>query len=307
MRRCAWAVLLAMLILVGQPLAAQPRPGKTVLVVGRVSDNPKKHLPELKALASFVASRLRHAGIERAEVVMAPDNDRMLANLLRGKVDWITETPLSATLFEEKGGALPILRRWERGTPGKRTVVVARIGSGVAELSDLLGRVVAFEDRGSTTGFFLPASAIVERGLALEELSSLRETPAPDRVGFVFAHDELNVTTWVSMGLVAAGALSAADLQDDSEAPPALREKLEVIYESPTFPTAFELVRADLAEDLRQALQQMLLEAHESPEGRDALRRFRNTERFTAIDEEAARALRDARRIRARVSAEVDP
>ena len=74
------------------------------------------------------------------------------------RVDFYSETILSALYLEAQGGGEIILREWKKGVASYRSVIVARADSGITELADLRGGKVAFEDPTSTSGFFFPTT-----------------------------------------------------------------------------------------------------------------------------------------------------
>ncbi|HAI46209.1 MAG TPA: metal-binding protein, partial [Stenotrophomonas sp.] len=63
-----------------------------VLVLGRISDNPKSHYAQLQPLLDYVVPRMRDVGITEGRILMAPDAQQMASYLRRGRVDWVTET-----------------------------------------------------------------------------------------------------------------------------------------------------------------------------------------------------------------------
>jgi phosphonate transport system substrate-binding protein len=63
-----------------------------VLVLGRISDDPKAHYEQLKALLDYVVPRMKDVGIREGRILMAKDAQQMGSYLRRGRVDWVTET-----------------------------------------------------------------------------------------------------------------------------------------------------------------------------------------------------------------------
>src|SRR5690606_9523186 len=60
-----------------------------VLVLGRVSDDPKSHYDQLKPLLDYVVPRMAGVGIRSGRILMAKDLQQMTSYLRRGQVDWI--------------------------------------------------------------------------------------------------------------------------------------------------------------------------------------------------------------------------
>ncbi len=238
-------------------------------------------------------------GITEGKVLMARDNRQMIRYLRRGKVAWVTETAFSAVIYEQKAGAEILVRKWKKGVPEYYAVFFTRTDTGIESLTDLRGRVVAFEDPGSTTAFFVPASLLLDQGLELVQLESPREKPAPDEVGYVFAGDEINISTWVHKGLVDAGAYNNLDWITEDHTPSLFRESMKIFYQTQPFPRAVELVRKDLDTAIKRRLKSILLQSGDDPKARSALKAYQKTTKFDELDEAAKAGLERARRITA--------
>ena len=78
-----------------------------VLVLGRISDDPRRHYEQLKPLIDYVVPRMKDVGITEGRVLMARDPQQMMSYLRRGKVDWVTETPGTGLLLADRAGARP--------------------------------------------------------------------------------------------------------------------------------------------------------------------------------------------------------
>ena len=80
-----------------------------VLVLGRISDDPKAHYEQLKPLLDYIVPRMADVGITEGRILMAGDLQQMTSYLRRGRVDWVTETSANAMRLQERAGATPIL------------------------------------------------------------------------------------------------------------------------------------------------------------------------------------------------------
>ncbi len=275
------------------PVAAQPagagapeRRGD-VIVIGKVSDNPRKHYDYLKPMAEYVASKMGDLGITGAEVLMAPSNEAMIEYLKAGRVDWVTETPFSAVVFRDEAGAELLLRKWKKGVPTYTTVFAVRKDSGITTLDELKGHTIALEDDGSTSAFFAPAAELIRFGLKLVRLRTPRDDVPPDAIGYVFSHEEINSAMWVYRGIVDAAAFNNGDWEKEDHVPTDCRMQLSIIHETELIDRAIELVRSDLDPAIRDRLRDILLHAHEDPEATDALRSYQRTARFDELGEES--------------------
>jgi phosphonate transport system substrate-binding protein len=282
-----------------------PAAAQRTLVLGRVSDNPKKHYKRLKAMADYMVAHMRDLGIVEAKVLMAKDRQQMTSYLKQGKVDWVTETPFAAVIFREEAGAEVLLRRWKSGVSEYFTIFFARKDSGIRSFNGLTGKTIAFEDARSSSAYFVPASLLIDDGLKLTRLATAREKPPAAKVGYVFAGDPINITTLVYKRLIQAGAYSNLDWDDEDNLAKALRNELHIFYTSKRFPRAIELVRKDLAPRIKQRIKAVLLNIDKDPAAKSVLQGYEHTTKFDELDQEALSGLEEARRIAKTVLSEL--
>ncbi|MBB6064761.1 phosphonate transport system substrate-binding protein [Pseudoxanthomonas broegbernensis] len=298
-----WVLLAALL-----PMAPHARASEDshVLVLGRISDDPRAHYDQLKALLDYVVPRMREVGITEGRVLMARDAQQMASYLRRGRVDWVTETASTAVQLQQRADARLLLLTERNGVSRYRTVFFARRESPVQDLAGLRGHTLALQSIASTSAYQVPMITLLEAGLTPEILLGPGDQPAADRVGYVFARSELNISAWVHKRMVDAGAISDLDWNDPERVPPAFKPFLKVIHQTPTYPRALELVRADMPVEVEARLREVLLQASRDPAAAPALRLFFNTSRFLPLDDEVRRSLAGLREGAARVHAEVE-
>lgn len=277
-----------------------------VLVLGRISDDPKAHYEQLKPLLDYVIPRMADVGIREGRILMAKDAQQMGSYMRRGRVDWVTETAGTAVLLHQRADARLMLLTERDGVSHYHSVFFARRDSGLRSLDDLSGHNVAFQRPSSTSAYFVPAAALLERGLSLEILLSPTDRINRGAVGYLFARSELNISTWVHKRLVDAGVMSNLDWDNPRRVPDAFRRDLVVIGRSEEYPRALELVRGDLNPKVAARLREVLLDAAGDPDAGEALLRFFKTTRFMPIDAASQRALDHISDGVARVRAEVE-
>ena len=277
-----------------------------VLILGRISDDPKTHYEQLKPLLDYVVPRMASVGIREGRILMARDAQQMASYLRRGRVDWVTETSGTGVALEARAGAKLLLLTERDGVGRYRTVYFARRDSGLTSLDQLRGRTIAFQNVSSTSAYFVPASELVEHGMRLELLMSPMDKPGDNGVGYVFARSELNIANWVHKRLVDVGVMSNIDWENPQRVPPTYRRELQVLHTTPEYPRAVELVRGDLDPKVEARLREVLLQASQDPDARDALLRFFKTTRFMPADAASEHALKYLREGVARVRAEVE-
>jgi len=277
-----------------------------VLVLGRISDDPKAHYEQLKPLLDYVVPRMADVGIREGRILMAKDPQQMASYLRRGRVDWVSETAGTAVMLQQRAGARPVLLTERDGTRQYHSVFFARRDSGIGSLSALRGHSVAFQRPSSTSAYFAPAAELLQRGLSLELLLSPTDRLDSSVVGYLFARSELNIATWVHKRLVDVGVMSNLDWDNPRRMPAAFRRDLVVIGRTPDYPRAVELVRGDLDGKVEARLKQVLSDAAADPDASEALLRFFKTTRFLPIDPASQRSLDRIAAGVARVRTEVE-
>ncbi len=306
MRRL-FAALLILSALCGRPVAAaDTSPARDVLVIGRISDDPRRHYEQLQSLLDYVVPRLAGVGIREGRVLMARDPQQMASYLRRGRVDWVTETAGMGVNLADRTGARVLVVTERDGVSSYHSVIFVRRDSGIRSLDDLRGRSIGLQSSSSTSAYLAPAAALLAAGLKMELLLSPIDRPSADSVGYVFAQSENNISTWVHKRLVDAGAYSNLDWGNLHRLPLAFRNDLLVIHETAEFPRAVELVRADLDPRVEAALRDVLLASADDIEGREPLLRFFGTSRFLAVDAAMQASLDALRQGSRRVRAELE-
>ncbi|MEZ5463714.1 MAG: phosphate/phosphite/phosphonate ABC transporter substrate-binding protein [Lysobacteraceae bacterium] len=273
------------------PAAAQSD-HENILVLGRVSDDPKNHYAQLKPLLDYVVPRMHDVGIREGRILMARDVQQMTSYLRRGRVDWISETASAALTYVERGGGRMLVLTERSGVDHYHSVFFARRDAGIDRIEALRGRSIAFQNPFSTSAYVAPASQILEAGLKLEVLLSPEDRPAPDSVGYVFAQSEGNIATWVHKGLADAGAFSNLDWEELDRLPAHVKQDLEIFAEGDSYPRGVEVIRDDLPDAVSERLREVLLSAGDDPEAAEPLRRFFGSTRFLPMNESAEQGLR---------------
>ena len=257
-----------------------------VIVLADISDEPAKKIERFQPLADYLAANLTEYGIGSGEVKIAPDMETMIQWLQTGEVDVYIDSLYPAMLISEASGAAPILRRWKKDVAEYHTVFFTMAGSGLTSIEDLAGRMIAFEDANSTSGYMLPLAYLVEAGLNPVEKARPDTAVSPDEVGFVFSGDDLNTLQWVVGGTVIAGATDNANYEElvaESDA------ELMILAETESVARNVVLMRGDMDAELVTAVTDLLLGLDETAAGLEILDIFK-TAQFDEFPEGAENA-----------------
>jgi len=258
------------------------------IVLGDISDEPAETIEGTQPMADYLAARLGDYGITRGEVKIAPDLDTMTQWMADGKVDIYFDSPYPVLVVSQKTGAVPVLRRWKYGVSAYHSVFIARKDSGLTSLADLPGRMVAFEESFSTSGYMLPLSYLIEQDMNPVEKANLETAVAPDEVGYLFSTADNTTIQWVVSGKVPIGVVD--NVTFELLIPEETREGLTILAATEDVPRQLVLLRSGIEPELAEAIQTILIGVDESEEGQAALEAFLTTE-FDEFPEGAEAAL----------------
>ena len=242
--------------------------GQTIILGDVDPDEPAKKIKRFQPLADYLALHLDELGILAGKVVIARNIDEMGEWLKRGEVDIYFDSAFPALVTQEKSGSEFLLRRSKEGVSSYWSTYVALADGGIDRVEDFVGKIVAFEEPRSTSGFILPAGSLVQQGFTLRRVDGPDSTVAPDEVGYFFSRDEENTIELVLRGRVAAGGISNQDYQ---ELPPELMQQLVIFDQTITVPRQIVSVRPGLEPALKIRVRELLLGLKETEEGRTIL------------------------------------
>lgn len=254
------------------------------LVIGKISHNPKKHYLYLRPMVKYVVEQMHDLGITKVKIRMAKNSQQLAKWMKQGEVDWVTETAYASGLLMAQASAEPLLLKMKKGVENYHSIIFVRKDSGITQLSDLKGKIVAFEDMASTTAFFEPALIFLAEGLALKELDTIDSAVGGNETGVVFAGEEISIATWVEKGKVSAGAVSNNDWDKSDHVPEKFRTQFRIINTSDKLPRAIETVRKELPSKVKKRLKKVLLEAKNSSDGLTAMWAYQRTTGFKELE-----------------------
>lgn len=244
-----------------EPPSVEPK----ILTLGDVEpDNPVKRTRQHRPEADYLVANLDDLGITEVRILIAKSVDEMARHLTDGTVDVYIDSPFPVLGARARSGAKVILQRWWRGSRKQYwSVFITRPDSGVSNLLQLRGRVIAFESETSTSGFLLPAAHLAKQGLTIRGVGSAEADVAAHEIGYIFSGDEENSMALVLGGVVPVGAISN---EDYDELPPAYEAKVRVLEPTESTPRQLVAVRPDLDRALVEGIRRSLLARAESEE-----------------------------------------
>jgi phosphonate transport system substrate-binding protein len=156
------------------------------------------------------------------------------------------------------------------------SLLIVPASSTAQSMADLKDKVFAFTDPISLSGRMYPTSLVQQLGSTPESFFS--------RTFFTYSHDD--AIQAVANRVADGAAVDSLVYEFAIARNPSLAEKVRVIHRSPPFGIPPVVVGPSIRPQLMSDLQVSLLELHQDPEGRDALRAI-GIDRFVLIDDNA--------------------
>jgi phosphonate transport system substrate-binding protein len=237
--------------------------------------------PQFRDFVNYVVRKLSAPGAPiEGKFVVAPSPLQLTKLIEEKKVDFYSDSPYPTYVINKQGSARLLLRRWRGGMADYRSIIFAKKDGGPARLEDLRGKMIAFEDPGSTSGYFLPKVFLLTKGFKLAEKPSADAKVAPKEIGYTFTYSTDKIVELVLAGKVAAGAFSNDDhgRLDESR-----KTALATLAETESFPRNLVSVRKDLDAKTTDRLKEILLAMDRDAEGKQILEKFDHTAKFDPL------------------------
>jgi len=255
-------------------LAAEGRP----LVFGRIHDDPVRSIRDRQEFVDFIAKKLAPLGYAGGKILVV-EKIHMLAQALKeGKVDLYHDSVVPTLLLSKSAGSIPILRQWKYGEAEYEGVIVVKKNSGINALSDLRGKVIAFEEPHSTSASILPRMLLEDNKLKLMQLKSPGPVK-PDTVGFIYGADGSAINVLVT-GRVDAATTIPREIE---RLKPEVRDSLQVIGKTRKLPRQLMAVHKDLDAKVVKLLKEIMVGMDKDSDGVGVLTRQQNTSKFDEI------------------------
>jgi phosphonate transport system substrate-binding protein len=239
------------------PALGQAQDGRVQrLSLGLVFEGPREPIEaRFREFVDYLARKISSGQQVKGTIVLAPTALKLVKPLEDKQVDFYMESPYPTYLINRQGSALLLLRRWKGGVAEYRSILFT-VKESPTRLEDLRGRIIAFEDPGSTSGYFLPKLLLMRKGFTLVEKSAIDAQLSPKEIGYIFAHSDKKIVELVLSKKVAAGAFSSDDYAalDEKE-----KSDIAILAETGAFPRHLVSIRKDLNAAVAKRLKEALL------------------------------------------------
>lgn len=241
------AILLFDVILGSHAVGQTPgRSEAKTITLGIVAATKQKEIEaHFQDFVRYLARKLSSASKIEGRIVFAPTQSRLSNLLTERKVDFYMESPYPTYMINNVYGAGKLLlRRWKGGMADYHASIFTNRNGETKGLEDLNGKVIAFEDAESTSGYFLPKLFLTKRGFKLLQKTQIEANVPRGEVGYIFAGSQDKLVVLVLTKQVAAGAFSNDDYAalNDSQ-----KSEIAILAETASLPRHLVSVRKNLA------------------------------------------------------------
>ncbi|CAJ0893692.1 MULTISPECIES: phosphate/phosphite/phosphonate ABC transporter substrate-binding protein [Burkholderiaceae] len=236
------SVLLAAVCSIGHA-SSNPDP-ETLKVALLPDENASTVIKNNKPLEIYLEKELG----KKIELVVTTDYSSMIEAMRHGRIDIAYFGPLSYVLAKQKSDIEPFAAMKQKGSTTYQSVLIANTGAGIAKISDIVNKNVAYGDKASTSSHLIPKSILAENGLKAGE--NYREH-------FVGAHDAVAMA--VQNGHAQAGGLSKPIFESLVQRGLVDPNKVKVLAESKPYPQYPWTMRSNLKPELKEKIRAAFL------------------------------------------------
>lgn len=236
------SVLLAAVCSIGHA-SSNPDP-ETLKVALLPDENASTVIKNNKPLEIYLEKELG----KKIELVVTTDYSSMIEAMRHGRIDIAYFGPLSYVLAKQKSDIEPFAAMKQKGSTTYQSVLIANTGAGIAKISDIVNKNVAYGDKASTSSHLIPKSILAENGLKAGE--NYREH-------FAGAHDAVAIA--VQNGHAQAGGLSKPIFESLVQRGLVDPNKVKVLAESKPYPQYPWTMRSNLKPELKEKIRAAFL------------------------------------------------
>ncbi len=219
-----------------------------VLKMGLIpADDAEEMLRNYEPIKEYLSETL---GIP-VEIQVTSDYTAAIEAMRAEHIDMAWFGPFSYVIASNVAGAEAIVNgvKESTGSATYKSIIIANANSGIETLEDLKGKSFAFVDPTSTSGHLIPKKILIENGI----------DPNNDFSEFIFSGTHNAVQLAVDNGHIDAGASSDNVYNRMIEAGEIDPKVNIIIYESEPIPGSPIVVRGNLPDELKLAIQEALI------------------------------------------------
>jgi phosphonate transport system substrate-binding protein len=242
-------------LILGTAASVESQAQDSILKFGHISvEDPAVTLNKYNPILTLISKKIERQLI----LVQKPSYLEMNEAFLAKEIDMGILNAFSYIQIAEKAGLIPIASRVIGDSSFYQSYIIVRKEDNITRYEDLRGKVFAFSDPNSTTGYLCPKTMLMTHGLDPDK--DLKQTP------FIGKHDSLVYA--VLNRTVDAGAVASYIFEGFRDE---IKEKFTVLDKSDPIPLGPFVIRKELDGVLIRKIKYLVLSLHQSEEGLKAL------------------------------------
>jgi phosphonate transport system substrate-binding protein len=278
------SILLVLLLALGLSGCGREREREQVLVMGFVPMKDSETLiEEVGPLAEMLSQEL---GI-RVRPFTAMNYVGVVEGLGAGQVDFGFIPPFSYVLANSESNAKVVLTALRRdGNPYYFSQILVRTDSDIQTVADLKGKIIAFVDPASSSGYIFPGAHLKALGLDIDrDLTTI----------FAGGHDKA-LQALLNGHVDAAAVFVDVRTRFAADFPTAMRDTRQLTVTQP-IPNISVTVRGDMDTELSARIVQALLRIAQDEEGAAMLKKLFDMYGFVPAQDEDYDVVRETARL----------
>ena len=254
--------------------------GNNQITIGTIDSEPKEKIYKFQPLADYLQKKLQKKNI-KVNLEIPKDINTAVQLINNKKLDIYIDSVYPSLLVQKDADITIVCKRWKKGKEGYKSLIFTRKDSNIDKISDLKGKTIAFEDKYSTSGYYIPKKEILNQGLNLSHLGK------SDSINYIFSKSEENSIAWVMFGKADAAVL------DDKTFKSLDQNLFKVIYKSKLIPRHLVSFSKNINKELKTEILNILYDMDKDKDGIEVLKKFSKTKKFSPLTIEDEKMIKD--------------
>ncbi|MBI4824355.1 MAG: phosphate/phosphite/phosphonate ABC transporter substrate-binding protein [Nitrospirae bacterium] len=236
---------------------------KDTLLIGLLpEENVFRYVERHKPLESYLSEKL---GIKVKFTILQRYAD-IIDMFTKREMDGAFFGVFTSVLAKKKLGVQPLARQVNiDGSTTSKGYIFARKDSGITTLKDMKDKRIAFVDKATATGYVFAIAFLRENGITDIDkfFSGLDFTGSHDSTVYAVLDKRADI------GVVKSRIFDRLSAKD-----PLIKEETFIIAKSTDLPDMTLCLRKDIAPEIKEKIENTLLNMHEDPKGREVLKKL---------------------------------
>ncbi len=207
----------------------------------------------------------------RFDIKLFKSVDNVIKAINSNQVHIFIDSFYATKLIQNNTDVIMSSKNWKNGEKGYKSIIFVKKDSLIQNLEDLKDKTIVFEDKYSTSAYFIPRRILEKKGLKLSNVK------LNSKIKYVFALSEENIVAKVFFNHVDAGALDNKTFEQVNKG------EFKVLYESELLPRSILSFSNLVSQEDKNEILKVLFNMEFSSEGKKVLKNFEKSSRFSTL------------------------